>query len=339
MDLTCIVLAGLLPVLLAISPSLEMALVLDKISLADVAQVVPFPAIVQQFVNHGGHVFKVYVAGNEVFYSVRPSIPDITPSLREAHPRVFAFDSLKSLPTKALPAKGSTPGNAVAPAAASHSPPSPPPGPPDVDSEAKGSTSGSAAAPAAASHPAPEPPAVDSAAPGNAAAPAAALHPAPEPPAVDSAAPGDAAAPAAALHPAPEPPAVDSAAPGDAAAPAAALHPPSAPPPAPYLVDSAAPRNAASPPAALHHTPEPPADFAVLDSAVLKVIAQYLRERFGLSLFGFDIVVSENEDGGMKYNVIDVNYFPSYKDATNAGLIFRRAVKASVLEHKLCCKQ
>ncbi|KAF5827354.1 inositol 1, 3, 4-trisphosphate 5/6-kinase-domain-containing protein [Dunaliella salina] len=77
----------------------------------------PLPAIVQQFSNHGGRVAKVYAAGDKVFYTVRPSIPDIpeqdlghqatqatqvhptsTPTMF-GHQGFHLFDSLKSLPT------------------------------------------------------------------------------------------------------------------------------------------------------------------------------------------------------------------------------------------------
>lgn len=77
----------------------------------------PLPAIAQQFSNHGGQVAKVYAAGDKVFYSVRPSIPDISdrdlghhatqaaqvlpcsPSTLCGQQGFHVFDSLKSLPT------------------------------------------------------------------------------------------------------------------------------------------------------------------------------------------------------------------------------------------------
>ena len=45
-------------------------------------------------------------------------------------------------------------------------------------------------------------------------------------------------------------------------------------------------------------------------------IAAALREGFGLSLFGFDVIVpNDGKDGSNnEYVVIDVNFFPSYKE-------------------------
>jgi inositol-1,3,4-trisphosphate 5/6-kinase/inositol-tetrakisphosphate 1-kinase len=46
-----------------------------------------------------------------------------------------------------------------------------------------------------------------------------------------------------------------------------------------------------------------------------------IREAFGLTLFGFDVITPTNEQGGESeietespVMVIDVNYFPSYKE-------------------------
>ncbi|PRW44989.1 inositol 4-trisphosphate 5 6-kinase family [Chlorella sorokiniana] len=67
---------------------------------------VPLPAVVQEYVDHGGRVWKVYVAGDQVFWAERKSTPDLR-SLAEqlaADPEAdvpdsISFDSLKSLPT------------------------------------------------------------------------------------------------------------------------------------------------------------------------------------------------------------------------------------------------
>ncbi|KAJ9505793.1 hypothetical protein QJQ45_028064 [Haematococcus lacustris] len=85
----------------------------------------PLPVVVQQFEDHGGKVAKVYVAGDKVFTSFRPSIPNLAMSLSHsgvpqlgcstaasgpaagpwatlARQGYLAFDSLKSLPTHQL---------------------------------------------------------------------------------------------------------------------------------------------------------------------------------------------------------------------------------------------
>ncbi|KAJ9509034.1 hypothetical protein QJQ45_001509 [Haematococcus lacustris] len=85
----------------------------------------PLPVVVQQFEDHGGKVAKVYVAGDKVFPSFRPSIPNLAmshshsegpqlgcstaacdpaagPWATLAKQGYLAFDSLKSLPTHQL---------------------------------------------------------------------------------------------------------------------------------------------------------------------------------------------------------------------------------------------
>lgn len=49
-----------------------------------------------------------------------------------------------------------------------------------------------------------------------------------------------------------------------------------------------------------------------------KIAATRMRETFGLSIFGFDLIV----DGATGENmVIDVNYFPSFKDLADFPLV------------------
>ncbi|GLI69055.1 hypothetical protein VaNZ11_013597, partial [Volvox africanus] len=68
---------------------------------------IPLPAVVQEFVNHDAVIFKVYVAGDKVFHTVRPSIPNVPHDRAEVlqlAPRgTLLFDSLKSLPTSLRP--------------------------------------------------------------------------------------------------------------------------------------------------------------------------------------------------------------------------------------------
>jgi inositol-1,3,4-trisphosphate 5/6-kinase/inositol-tetrakisphosphate 1-kinase len=49
-----------------VSHSHSMALVLQPAALASLQGQLPLPALVQEFVNHGGTQFKVYVLGDKV---------------------------------------------------------------------------------------------------------------------------------------------------------------------------------------------------------------------------------------------------------------------------------
>eukprot|EP00897_Mesotaenium_endlicherianum_P010747 jgi/Mesen1/9700/ME000069S09110 len=51
------------------------------------------------------------------------------------------------------------------------------------------------------------------------------------------------------------------------------------------------------------------------DLAAVKAAGEWLRRHLRLTLFGFDVVVKE---GTTDYVIIDVNYFPSFKDVPNA---------------------
>jgi inositol-1,3,4-trisphosphate 5/6-kinase/inositol-tetrakisphosphate 1-kinase len=52
--------------------------------------------------------------------------------------------------------------------------------------------------------------------------------------------------------------------------------------------------------------------------AEIRPIADSIRKAFGLELFGFDILVARKEETNRKEMlVVDVNYFPSYKEVTN----------------------
>ncbi|KAL4448397.1 hypothetical protein ABPG75_005616 [Micractinium tetrahymenae] len=82
----------------------QMAFVLHSSGFDDLE--VPLPAVAQEYVDHGGVVWKVYVAGGQVFWAQRKSTPDLGPLARrlaedpEADiPSSIGFDSLQSLPT------------------------------------------------------------------------------------------------------------------------------------------------------------------------------------------------------------------------------------------------
>lgn len=60
--------------------------------------------------------------------------------------------------------------------------------------------------------------------------------------------------------------------------------------------------------------PLPPPTFPAVSLDAARLAAVRMRETFGLSLFGFDIIVDGTSGELM---VIDVNYFPSFKDLDN----------------------
>ncbi|KAG2448349.1 hypothetical protein HYH02_006931 [Chlamydomonas schloesseri] len=94
-----------------------MALVLWPEALGELAGRVPLPAVVQEFVNHDATIYKVYAAGDKVFHTVRPSIPNVPQTRPDAEALapngVLTFDSLKSLPTT-LPSAGGSAATAAA---------------------------------------------------------------------------------------------------------------------------------------------------------------------------------------------------------------------------------
>ncbi|KAJ4775658.1 Inositol-tetrakisphosphate 1-kinase [Rhynchospora pubera] len=62
---------------------------------------VPLPAIIQEYVDHGASIYKVYVIGKEVFHAVRKSLPNSTyllASSQKSSSSPITFNSLKSLP-------------------------------------------------------------------------------------------------------------------------------------------------------------------------------------------------------------------------------------------------
>lgn len=76
-------------------------------------------------------------------------------------------------------------------------------------------------------------------------------------------------------------------------------------------------------------SPEAPAQ-AGLDLHSLECIADYLRSRFHLTLFGFDVIVGADDQ--VLY-VIDVNYFPHFKGISSAAGHVRAALKLAHAAH------
>lgn len=63
----------------------------------------------------------------------------------------------------------------------------------------------------------------------------------------------------------------------------------------------------------------------------VKPIVEVLKRAFGLELFGFDILMGSNS--GNCY-VVDVNYFPSYKEVPNFPSLLAQYLTQRVLEHR-----
>ncbi|RLN88770.1 hypothetical protein BBJ28_00025165 [Nothophytophthora sp. Chile5] len=59
--------------------------------------------------------------------------------------------------------------------------------------------------------------------------------------------------------------------------------------------------------------------------AAVRAIGERLREQLQLSLFGFDVIVAD--DGAQELYVIDVNYFPSYKELDDLSSQLRKHMK------------
>ncbi|MCO5551272.1 hypothetical protein L7F22_004771 [Adiantum nelumboides] len=83
-----------------ISDAHTMAVIFKEEGFANLA--VPVPSTVQEYIDHGSRLYKFYVIGEEVFYSIRKSTPDaanLTGCPSESKiPAAIIFDSLKSLP-------------------------------------------------------------------------------------------------------------------------------------------------------------------------------------------------------------------------------------------------
>ena len=54
-----------------------------------------------------------------------------------------------------------------------------------------------------------------------------------------------------------------------------------------------------------------------MTSDEIRPIADCIRHAFGLELFGFDVLVTTKDQSKKEMFVVDVNYFPSYKEVTN----------------------
>jgi inositol-1,3,4-trisphosphate 5/6-kinase/inositol-tetrakisphosphate 1-kinase len=60
-------------------------------------------------------------------------------------------------------------------------------------------------------------------------------------------------------------------------------------------------------------------------------VVDTLRHAFGLELFGFDILLSQDYK---EFHVVDVNYFPSYKEVPNFPMLLAQYLTQRVLEQR-----
>lgn len=84
-----------------------------------------------------------------------------------------------------------------------------------------------------------------------------------------------------------------------------------------------------------------------LTAAEIRPVANAIRKAFGLKLFGFDILVTEKEvfsvtesspkpeEGRKEMLVVDVNYFPSYKEVTNFSQLLAQYLAQCGIEGRL----
>ena len=69
--------------------------------------------------------------------------------------------------------------------------------------------------------------------------------------------------------------------------------------------------------------------------AEIRPIADTIRKAFGLELFGFDILVARTEGNRKEMLVVDVNYFPSYKEVTNFSKMLAQYLAQCGIEGRL----
>lgn len=75
-----------------------------------------------------------------------------------------------------------------------------------------------------------------------------------------------------------------------------------------------------------------------LTAAEIRPVANAIRKAFGLKLFGFDILVTEKETSiksRKEMLVVDVNYFPSYKEVTNFSQLLAQYLAQCGIEGRL----
>jgi len=71
---------------------------------------------------------------------------------------------------------------------------------------------------------------------------------------------------------------------------------------------------------------------AVVTADEIRPVAERLRQNFGLELFGFDIILKSTPQN--EYLVVDVNYFPSYKEVPNFPSLLAHYLTQRVLQQR-----
>jgi inositol-1,3,4-trisphosphate 5/6-kinase/inositol-tetrakisphosphate 1-kinase len=68
----------------------------------------------------------------------------------------------------------------------------------------------------------------------------------------------------------------------------------------------------------------------------VKPIVEALKEAFGLELFGFDVLITSNNDSEdeQRMLVVDVNYFPSYKEVPHFPALLARYLTDHAIESR-----
>jgi hypothetical protein len=66
----------------------------------------------------------------------------------------------------------------------------------------------------------------------------------------------------------------------------------------------------------------------------VRPIVQALKQAFGLQLFGFDILIHHDGEEKEEWLVVDVNYFPSYKEVPNFPTLLAHYLTQRVLEQR-----
>jgi inositol-1,3,4-trisphosphate 5/6-kinase / inositol-tetrakisphosphate 1-kinase len=88
------------------------------------------------------------------------------------------------------------------------------------------------------------------------------------------------------------------------------------------------PRNNGLPVAAIPCKP------AAVTAEEVKPIVDALKEAFGLELFGFDILITPEKEGQRRMVVVDVNYFPSYKEVPNFPALLAKYLTDRAIESR-----
>ncbi|CBN77609.1 conserved unknown protein [Ectocarpus siliculosus] len=274
-----------------------MVVVLDQ---AGVSALTP-PVVVQECRSHGAKLFKVCVIGDEVRVHERPSLPDLPPGLTGS----FAFDSQKPYPALEE-VKAASAATRARSGRLQGQPPT----------AGNGTTPGHNGDPSRSASSAEEVPGQLRQANGERSGKSS-KPPLPRPKALRDRGPdirqASACTPTGAVAPASTTTTWSSA--SSSRQPSRAKLSPG-----PAVAPEAAAAAVATLPAERAHPPS-------LSLEAAKLAARRMRETFGLSLFGFDLIVDRAT--GETF-VIDVNYFPSFKDLADFPQVLRRRLKEVV---------